>query len=84
MLERIMGERKDGRIKGEVAKQKIMTQYSVQEERKHSVRILIAEDNVDNQRLAKLMLTKAGYQMEVADNGDEAVKNTRNLLRIST
>jgi len=79
-----MGERKDGRIKGEVAKQKIMTQYSVQEERKHSVRILIAEDNVDNQRLAKLMLTKAGYQMEVADNGDEAVKNTRNLLRIST
>ncbi len=79
-----MGERKDGRIKGEVAKQKIMTQYSVQEERKHSVRILIAEDNVDNKRLAKLMLTKTGYQMEVADNGDEAVKNTRNLLRIST
>ncbi len=74
MLERIMGERVAGGAKGEVAKQKIMTQYSVREERKHSVRILLAEDSVDNQRLAKLILTKAGYQMEVADNGQEAVK----------
>ena len=73
MLERIMGERVAGGAKGEVAKQKIMTQYSVREERKHSVRILLAEDSVDNQRLAKLILTKAGYQMEVAGDGEEAV-----------
>ncbi len=52
----------------------IATQFSVREELKHSVRILLAEDNPVNQKLAKLMLTKAGYQVEVADNGREAVE----------
>jgi len=52
----------------------IMTQYSVKEEMKHAVRILLAEDNPDNQKLAKMTLTKAGYQVEVADNGKEAIE----------
>jgi len=38
------------------------------------VRILLAEDNPDNQKLAKMTLTKAGYQVEVADNGKEAIE----------
>jgi CheY-like chemotaxis protein len=40
---------------------------------KHSVRILLAEDNPVNQKLAKLMLTKGGYHVEVANNGTEAL-----------
>ncbi|MDM8541447.1 response regulator [Desulfococcaceae bacterium HSG9] len=36
-------------------------------------RILLAEDNPVNQRLAAMMLKKAGHQVEVATNGEEAV-----------
>ena len=50
------------------------TQYSVQEKMKHSVRILLAEDNPVNQDLIKLMLTEAGYIVEVAKNGKETVE----------
>ncbi len=52
----------------------IMTQYSMREKVKHSVSILLAEDNPVNQKLAVTILTKAGYSVEVADNGREAVE----------
>ena len=55
-------------------KEKLITQYSVREEMKRSVRILLAEDNPVNLKLATLILTKAGYKVESAGNGKETVE----------
>jgi signal transduction histidine kinase/DNA-binding response OmpR family regulator len=57
-----------------VAETTLVTQYSVREEIKHSVRLLLAEDNLVNQKLATMMLTKAGYKVQVVGNGREAVE----------
>ena len=40
----------------------------------NEVRILLAEDNPLNQKLVRSMLTKAGYQLDVVENGKEAVE----------
>jgi len=74
MLERILEAKEGEKEKPDVIKPQILTQYSVREEIKHSVRVLLAEDNPVNQKLATLMLNKAGYQVEVAKNGNEAVE----------
>ena len=51
----------------------LVTQYTVSEAAKRSVRILLVEDNPVNQKLATIMLDKGGYNVEVAGNGREAV-----------
>ncbi len=56
------------------AKGPLITQYSIREELKQSIRILLVEDNLVNQKLTMFILTKAGYQVELAENGKKAVE----------
>ena len=58
----------------EKKEEQLITQYSVREEMKQSVRILLAEDNPVNLKLATLILTKAGYKVFSAGNGKETVE----------
>ena len=57
---------------------KLVTQYSIREELKQSTRILLAEDNPVNQKLATIILSKAGYNVTVAGNGKQALETFSN------
>jgi len=52
----------------------IVTRHTVAESVRHDVRILLAEDNAINQKLAQSMLTKLGYRVDMVANGLEAVQ----------
>jgi PAS domain S-box-containing protein len=47
---------------------------TIDQEKETSARILLVEDNLVNQKLASTMLSRAGYVVETANNGIEAVE----------
>ncbi len=77
-LARLLGKSQNKRGAEKIAEKSIVTQYSVREELKQSVRILLAEDNLVNQKLAQIMLTKAGYKLQIVNNGKLALETYTN------
>jgi PAS domain S-box-containing protein len=49
------------------------------EDSKH-LKVLLVEDNRDNQNLARMILEKSGYRVDIAENGAEAVEAVRKYL----
>jgi signal transduction histidine kinase/CheY-like chemotaxis protein len=56
---------------------RILTKYSIPEEKKRGRKILLAEDNVVNQTLALHILRKAGFSADVAESGREVLEALR-------
>ena len=73
IMEHLVGEKEHQTP--EHKRERIITQFSLREELKHSIRIMLAEDHPVNQKLAAIMLTKAGYTVKVVNNGREAVEH---------
>ena len=52
----------------------VITKHTVAEAAQSGIRILLAEDNIINQKVAQSILGKIGYKADVVANGIEAVK----------
>lgn len=54
--------------------QTILTRHSLEEQRRHNIRILLAEDNAINQRVALKILEKMNYPVDVVATGRAALE----------
>ena len=58
----------------EAKRGQIVTSYSLSEERRRKVRILLAEDNAINQKLALHLLDRFGFRADAVNDGLEAMR----------
>lgn len=73
MVAHLLAESSPGKKKGKQKQESMITQHSMKECDKHAIHILLVEDNPINQKLARFMLTKAGYSLSMAEDGKKAV-----------
>ena len=64
-------EQRDDRASG------LITRHVLSENRKSGLRLLLAEDNEINQKLAVILLQKAGYSVDAVGNGAEALEKVQ-------
>jgi two-component system sensor histidine kinase/response regulator len=55
----------------------LITRHMLSENRKQGLRVLLAEDNAINQKLAVILLQKAGYSVDAVDNGAQALEKVQ-------
>ncbi|MCK5324318.1 MAG: response regulator, partial [Desulfobulbaceae bacterium] len=50
-----------------------ITRYSIAEAKRRNIRLLLVEDNITNQIVAREILEKLGFRMDIVENGRQAV-----------